>query len=241
MMKNSKRSNELELLDLGPSYYTQDEYEECLNQLDRIGRYLGGNQATLKTFHKLPEAHSILDVGCGGGHFTIELAKQFPKAQVVGIDISHEAIAFARKKQQDANVRNVLFEVPSSTELSYPPNSFDIVTATLVCHHLKDDQLIEFLKKSYQIAKKTVIINDLHRHWLAYLSFTLIAKPMFRNRLIFHDGLLSIKRAFKKEDWIEYLKAAEIPIEYCSITWHWAFRWVVRIDTSHKTAWFKNG
>lgn len=236
MIKSNKRSYEPELLDLGPSHYTQEEYKECLNQLDRIGRYLGGNQATLKTFCQLPEPRSILDVGCGGGHFTIELAKRFSKAQITGIDISHEAIAFARKKQQDAKVENVRFEVPSSAELSYPPNSYDIVTSTLVCHHLKDDQLIEFLKKSYQTATKTVIINDLHRHWLAYLSFALIAKPMFRNRLIFHDGLLSIKRAFKKEDWIEYLKAAEIPLEHCSITWHWAFRWVLRIDTSHKTA-----
>lgn len=234
MMKIKGRSYEPELLDLGPSYYTIEEYEDCLHQLDRIGRYLGGNKATLKNLHKLPKPNSILDVGCGGGYFTMELAKQFPKAQVVGIDISNEAITFARKKLQNANIGNVLFEVPSSHQLSYSPNSFDIVTSTLVCHHLKDDQLIEFLKKSYHIATKTIIINDLHRHWLAYLSFALIAKPVFCNRLIFHDGLLSIKRAFKKHDWIYYLKAAEIPIEHCSITWHWAFRWVLRIDTSHK-------
>lgn len=234
MMKIKERSYEPELLDLGPSYYTKEEYEDCLHQLDRIGRYLGGNKATLKILHKLPKPHSILDVGCGGGHFTIELAKQFPEAQVVGIDISNEAITFARKKLQNANIENILFEVPSSNQLLYSPNSFDIVTSTLVCHHLNDDQLIDFLKKSYHIASKTMIINDLHRHWLAYLSFALIAKPAFCNRLIFHDGLLSIKRAFKKQEWIDYLKAAEIPIEHCSITWHWAFRWVLRIDTSHK-------
>ncbi|MBA3956819.1 MAG: methyltransferase domain-containing protein [Parachlamydiaceae bacterium] len=233
-MIKRKRSYETELLDLGPSFYTNEEYEECLNQLDRIGRYLGGNKATLKTLHNLPKPHSILDVGCGGGHFTIELAKQFPDAQVVGIDISQEAITFARKKLQHANVGNVLFEVPPSNQLSYSPNSFDIVTSSLVCHHMDDDQLINFLKNSYQVAAKTIIINDLHRHWLAYLSFALIAKPVFCNRLIFHDGLLSIKRAFKKQDWIHYLKAAEIPLEYCTITWHWAFRWVLRIDTSHK-------
>jgi 2-polyprenyl-3-methyl-5-hydroxy-6-metoxy-1,4-benzoquinol methylase len=229
-----KRSYEPELLDLGPSYYTTEEYEECLHQLDRIGRYLGGNQASLKNLHQLPKLQSILDVGCGGGSFTMELAKQFSEAQILGIDISNEAISLARKKQQKANLANLRFEVPSSDQLSYAPNSFDLVTSTLMCHHLNDDQLIEFLKKSYQIAAEGVIINDLHRHWLAYLSFALIAKPIFSNRLIFHDGLLSIKRAFKRQDWIHYLKAAEIPLEHCSITWYWAFRWVVRIDTSHK-------
>lgn len=98
---------------------------------------------------------------------------------------------------------------------------------------MNDDQLIEFLKKSYLVAKK-FIINDLHRHWLASLGFALVAKPFFDNRLIFHDGLLSIKRAFKRQDWIHYLKAAGIPLEQCSITWHWAFRWVLCINTSHK-------
>jgi 2-polyprenyl-3-methyl-5-hydroxy-6-metoxy-1,4-benzoquinol methylase len=228
------RCYEEELIDLGPSYYSEKEYDECLIQLGRIGRFLGGNQATLQAFRKFSPPSSILDVGCGGGDLAIELAKHFPKTDVLGIDISNEAIRYARNQIKNTTIKNVRFEVPASPELSYERNSFDVITCSLVCHHLKDDELIGFLKKSYQVAKKYVIINDLHRHWIAYLSFACIAKPFFRNRLIFHDGLLSIKRAFKKEDWIIYLKAAEIPLEHCSITWHWAFRWIVHIDTSHK-------
>jgi 2-polyprenyl-3-methyl-5-hydroxy-6-metoxy-1,4-benzoquinol methylase len=232
-MKNTKRSFNQELLDLGPSYYTQEEYEDCLKQLSRIGRFLGGNKATLQTFSKLPKPHTILEVGCGGGEFALQLAKQFPQAHVVGIDISSDAIAFAKKRLQETSLKNVRFDVSSST-LPFPPNSFDVVTSTLVCHHLTDEQLIEFLKNSYQIAKIGMIINDLHRHWLASWGFALIARIFFRNRLIMHDGLLSIKRAFKRQDWIDYLQAAEIPLEHCSITWHWAFRWVISIDTTSK-------
>ena|ERR1700722_19706173 len=231
-MTNSKRSDEQELLDLGPASYTQEEYEECLNQLGRIGRFLGGDRATLPLFYKLPKPRTILDVGCGGGQFAIQLAEQFPQAQVMGIDISSQAIEFAKKRLKETFVKNVKFDLSSSSQLPFLPNSFDVVTSTLVCHHLKDDQLIDFLKHSYQIAKRSVIINDLHRHWLAYSGFALIARIFFRNRLICHDGLLSIKRAFKREEWMEYLRAAEIPLERCSITWHWAFRWVLYIDKS---------
>ena len=118
-------------------------------------------------------------------------------------------------------------------ENGYVRKSFDIVTSTLMCHHLNDDALIDFLKRSYLIAKKGVIINDLHRNFLARVAFGTVAPFLFRNRIVFHDGLLSIKRAFTKKDWIAYLKAAEIPAEKYSISWHWAFRWIVFIDTSH--------
>jgi 2-polyprenyl-3-methyl-5-hydroxy-6-metoxy-1,4-benzoquinol methylase len=233
-MKNCHRSYEPELIDLGPSHYSEEEYRECLHQLKRIGRILGGDQATLRTFRKLPTPRTILDVGCGGGHFTLELARQYPAAHVVGVDISPQAIDFAQARLQEAALNNVEFSLAPTETLSYPPNSFDYVTTTLVCHHLNDEALINFLKRAYQVAAKSVILNDLHRHWLAYSSFALIAKPLFRNRLITNDGLLSIKRGFKKQDWIRYLKAAEIPIEDCSITWHWAFRWVVCIHTTSK-------
>lgn len=234
-MKNNQRSCQQELLDLGPSYYTKKEYDDCLIQLARIGRFLGGNKATLQTFYKNPKPHTILDVGCGGGQFAIQLAKEFPNAQIVGIDISAEAIEFAKKQLPETLTQRVKFEVSSTTKLPFPPDSFDVVTSTLVCHHLTDDQLIKFLKNSYQIANHSIIINDLHRHWLAYSGFALIAKMFFRNRLIYYDGLLSIKRSFKKQEWIDYLITAEIPLERCSICWHWAFRWVLSIDTSAKS------
>jgi len=233
-MKTSKRSYQPELLDLGSSFYSPKEYGDCLHQLGRIGRFLGGDRASVKTFSKVPKPQSILDVGCGGGQFTIQLARQFPKAQILGIDISQKAIQFAKKRKKEAKVKNAKFEVPSSTTLSYPSNSFDVVTATLVCHHMNDTDLIDFLKKSYQVANKRVIINDLHRHWVPYVGFALIAKLFFPNRLIYHDGLLSIKKAFKRNEWIDYLQAADIPLEHCSITRHWGFRWIINIDTSFK-------
>ncbi|KAF3362721.1 Uncharacterized protein PHSC3_000708 [Chlamydiales bacterium STE3] len=230
-----KRSYEKELIDLGPSHYSKEEYEECLTQLARIGRFLGGDRATLQSFKNLRNPQSILDVGCGGGHFTAELARRYPNASLLGIDLSAEAIAYAQKQHGNAKLNNLQFVATTSPQLTYETNQFDVVTTTLVCHHMTDQQLITFLKEAYRVAKHSVIINDLHRHWLAYFSFACIAKPFFPNRLIFQDGLLSIKRGFKKKEWVDYLHAAEIPLKHCHLTWHWAFRWILKIDTSYKT------
>jgi 2-polyprenyl-3-methyl-5-hydroxy-6-metoxy-1,4-benzoquinol methylase len=229
----NKRSSRLELIDLGADHYTDTEYAGFILQLERIGRFLGGDKASFKTFNKLPFApKSILDIGCGGGQFTIKLAKKYPLAQVVGIDTNPKAIEIAKMylNKEKPSLNNVEFIVPSSIHLNYPTDHFDIVTSTLVCHHLTDDQLIEFFKEACRVAKRTVIMNDLHRHSLARASFAIAAPLFFRNRLIWHDGLLSIQRAFKKKDWCELLEAAGISLKRCSISWHWAFRWMVKIN-----------
>lgn len=226
-MKN--RSMELELLDLGPSHYSAEEYLDCMIQLDRIGRYLGGDRGTLKAISKVKNPQSILDIGCGGGLFTIRLANKYPNADVVGCDISPQAIDYANKAVLVSKTRNIHFEI-HTPELNYPNRSFDIVTSTLVCHHLRDVQLIDFLKRAYTIAKKRVIINDLHRHPLAYFGFKALSPLFFRNRLVQNDGPLSIKRSFRKKEWEYFLNAAGIALDKCHIQWHWAFRWIISIN-----------
>lgn len=221
----SDRSYDPELLDLGPAHYTPDEYRDCLRQLDRIGRYLGGNRATFQTLDRLPNRpQSILDVGCGSGQFTRCLAERYSGARVEGIDISTEAIAIAQAAS--ANVRFY------TSYLQDVPNQYDVVTATLVTHHLGDQELIAFLRQACEKAKQAVVINDLHRHVLALCSFKLISPLLFPNRLIQHDGALSIRRAFTRADWWRYLDAAGIKRGACRVSWHWAFRWMVTIDTS---------
>lgn len=217
----STRSEAKEWMDLG--CYSEKEYRQCLYQLDRIGRYLGGDRATLSAFDQLKRPpQSILDVGCGGGLFTRRLAKKYPKAKVVGIDISKEAIEFANQFK----CSNLEFAV---AELNYPAKSFDIITSTLVCHHMTDEGIVLFLKKAYQVARQGIILNDLHRHSLAKFGYSIAAPFLFLNRMVLHDGLISIERGFLRQEWISYMKLAEIPFDQITINWNWAFRWIIRV------------
>lgn len=207
------RSHKKELLDL--KEYTPKEYEKCLKYLGRIGRLLGAQKATLAEIKKYDSPHfSILDVGCGGGDFAATLAKTFPNAKVVGTDIDEDAIAYAKKKW--AAIPNLSF---LQKNIFDETKTFTVVTMTLVCHHLTDDELKPFLQKAKSIAERAVIINDLERSWIAYLLFALITPLLFPSRLIFHDGLLSIRRSFKKKDWNDG-KAKKV----------WPFRWLVTLS-----------
>lgn len=223
-MWQNKRSNEKELLDLGPSYYTALEYDDCLKKLERINSLLGGFRAMKKAVMGLMPC-SILDIGCGGGSLCQQFAKWFEKADIVGIDINPQAIEYAKAHLPESLKKRVLFKLSSH----FSPASFDVVTSVLLTHHLSDDELIDFLKTSFNLSKKALIINDLQRHILAYISFSVIAPFLFRNRLIWNDGRLSIKRGFRKKEWLFLLEKAGFNKDQYTIRWNWAFRWTIII------------
>ncbi len=222
------RSREPELIDLGREYYTQKEYNNCLYQLGRIGKYFGANNAMLKIFRRLQyEISNILDVGCGGGFFANQLAINFKNSKVTGIDINPDAIEYAKKINK---LNNLKFELKTTPELNELPKSYDIVTATLVCHHLSDQEIVDFLKRAKLVARKNIIINDLQRSKLSYIGALILMPLFFNNRLIKNDSLLSIKKSFTYSDWIYYLYNAGFKTEDYIIKWYWPFRWIVKVD-----------
>ncbi len=77
----------------------------------------------------------IVDVACGAGWSTIEMARAFPKALVVGFDVDDASIADARRNAAIAGVGDrVAFEVHDGAAL--PDGSFDLVTVFEAVHDL---------------------------------------------------------------------------------------------------------
>ncbi len=227
------RSKELEIMDLGPAHYTMDEYYDCLRKLGILGNLLGSDRATIRAMKALhPTPQSFLDVGCGGGSFACKIARTFNHAQVCGIDIDTCAIQYAQNilDTKNSSLRDrVRFVHRSKPELSEPEKSFDVVTATLVCHHLSDDQLIDFFIRAGKVARQAIVINDLHRHPLAIFAYKLIT-PFLRNRLCVFDGLCSIRRAFTRSELEQYLHAAGYTKAQYVISWRPLFRWIIVVN-----------
>jgi 2-polyprenyl-3-methyl-5-hydroxy-6-metoxy-1,4-benzoquinol methylase len=218
------RSQKSEYMDLGPTHYTLEEYHGCLKQLGKIGRLLGGDKITLQAFKAHTQnPQTILDVGSGGGELTARLARAYPQARVVGIDLNPEAVAFARQ-EHCAHLPNLSFELSNWTQLC---GDYDVITSTFVCHHMPDANLVAFLQWAGRKARKAVIINDLHRHPLAIASFALVAPLLFPNRIILHDGIVSIQRAFVKKDWDHYLSQSGLQRDQWKVVRKMGFRWLV--------------
>lgn len=78
---------------------------------------------------------SLLDVGCGPGTITADLAQRVAPGPVTGVDAAAEIIDQARAANQLDNLR---FTVDDGYHLSFPDDSFDIVHAHQVLQHLSD-------------------------------------------------------------------------------------------------------
>jgi hypothetical protein len=89
---------------------------------------------------------------------------------------------------------------------------------------MTDEQLRDFIRFMEKQATRGWLINDLHRHTLAYHSFPWLAWLIGAHRIVREDGRLSIARAFRPAEWREILAAAGLPDGAARIVRRFPFR-----------------
>lgn len=75
--------------------------------------------------------HNILDIATGTGDVAFALAKQYPEAQIFGLDLSEGMLAIARKKQDElpeGKKSRIVFSQGDSLDMTFPDDTFDLVT-----------------------------------------------------------------------------------------------------------------
>jgi SAM-dependent methyltransferase len=117
-----------------PDTYSHGHHESVL----RSHRWrTAANSAAYLLAHLRP-GMAVLDVGCGPGTITLDLARAVDPGLVLGIDAAAEVLAQAEAARVDAGVANCRFEEASVYALPYGGGSFDVVHAHQVLQHLTD-------------------------------------------------------------------------------------------------------
>jgi ubiquinone/menaquinone biosynthesis C-methylase UbiE len=93
------------------------------------------NSASFLLSHLAP-GMSLLDVGCGPGTITADLAGRLGEGTVVGIDLAEEVIELARERNPTPSGADLSFRVGDVYELEYADETFDVVYAHQVLQHL---------------------------------------------------------------------------------------------------------
>lgn len=94
----------------------------------------------------------ILDIGCGTGTFAVQIKKERPDLEVVGLDPDPKALARAKRKTQDASVA-VQFDKGFSDELPYKSASINHVFSSFMFHHLPSDVKLGTLREVRRVLK----------------------------------------------------------------------------------------
>ena len=93
----------------------------------------------------------VLDVGCGSGNITIDVARAVAPGEVVGVDVMEDRIDRAIRLASNRVVKNVSFKLSDAHTLRFPDNTFDIVYSHTVLHSLIDP--IRALSEQRRVAK----------------------------------------------------------------------------------------
>jgi len=122
----------------------------------------------------IPNAENLLDIGCGGGNYSLMMLTKIPNLNCTLVDLSLPMLdkAFERVSQKTNN--NVTILQGDIREVGLNENHYDIILAGAVLHHLRDDndwettfeKLFKLLKPggclmiSDLITQDTELLND---------------------------------------------------------------------------------
>jgi 2-polyprenyl-3-methyl-5-hydroxy-6-metoxy-1,4-benzoquinol methylase len=81
---------------------------------------------------------AILDLGCGPGTLTLDLARQVPLGHVLGVDLAESQLSVARDAAVAAGIGNVEFRVGEAGRLGLDANRFDLLFSHALFEHLSE-------------------------------------------------------------------------------------------------------
>jgi ubiquinone/menaquinone biosynthesis C-methylase UbiE len=139
----------------GPSYFIDAENAAEMARLtnqDRImTRAMGG---LISERSDLSIVHDVLDIACGPGGWSIDMANAFPDKQVTGVDISQLMIEYAKYQASVQGVHNVSFSVKNILKpLGFPDSSFDLVNARLISGFMPQRLWPVFMRECLRITR----------------------------------------------------------------------------------------
>lgn len=198
-----RRVTSVELLDQG--LISREELEGNFRDMWTINRYLGGVAANRRLLDRFFERVSgrrhlrVLDVGAGDGRMAAwlrrELNRQGVTAEIVVLDrrLTHLLSNGTAPEGLHPVVADAL-------ELPFAEGSFDLAISNLLFHHFSGAQALAILRNLATVARGAVLINDLERHWLAYLFARFVLWLFSRSRTSRLDGAASVRQAYTRPE-----------------------------------------
>ncbi len=209
----------------------------ALVELELINRFLGGHSSSTRALEQLVTSDGgraapgigpvrVLDVGSGGSDVALAFL-DWARARrvdlhVVAVDFNQQACDYVTRKTAARTgvsaVRADAFSMP------FADASFDYVHCSLFLHHFEGPEATRLLRALFALSRRGLIVNDLHRHPIAYWAVKWGSALLSRSYMVRHDGPVSVRRGFSRRELIELARSSGF--RWSVLRWRWAFRYV---------------
>jgi ubiquinone/menaquinone biosynthesis C-methylase UbiE len=93
----------------------------------------------------------ILDLGCGLGHNTVPLARAFPGAEVIALDLAAPMLRYGHARATGMGVHNITFMQGNVEALPFAAASFDFIYSTMFLHETSYSALRAILREAHRL------------------------------------------------------------------------------------------
>jgi len=225
-----KRSLRLERIDTGD--YTPEEYDRFLHDIRLVNRFAGDSRALKNSLLREIESEnqrefSVLDVGAGSGELLRTIAvfarKTNRKANLCGLELNaRSAKAILEESENFGEIKSVR---SNALGLPFCDDSFDYAICSLFTHHFSDENIVKILSEMSRVARRKILVIDLHRHEMAHFLYQIFCAAFRISRLVIEDGSLSILRSVTTDE-LKIL-GEKAGLKNVSVERHFPFRLVL--------------
>src|SRR5438874_7341375 len=135
----------------------------------------------------------LIELGCGPGFYSCNLAARFPEISVIGIDRSPSQLSWARQKRTALGLGNCRFQSDNVLELSHADDSFDELIASRLFTVLPNRR--RAVAEMYRVLQPGGRCFIAEPRWAFWASIPLLMMRLLAGLTHFHNGYREPSRA----------------------------------------------
>jgi ubiquinone/menaquinone biosynthesis C-methylase UbiE len=194
-----------------------------LDDIARINRLTGATRRLIQLLEQQfspSDSFTFLDIGAASGDLAKAVIRNFPNARITCLDLKHRNLKLA----PHARVQADAFLLP------FAESVFDVVHCSLFLHHFTETQTEDLIANMHRVARRVVLIQDLHRHWISYYFLPWTQWLLGWNWITVEDGQKSVAAGWKRSELKAILESLDL-LPRSSLSWHFpSFRYFIAIE-----------
>jgi demethylmenaquinone methyltransferase/2-methoxy-6-polyprenyl-1,4-benzoquinol methylase len=174
---------------------------------------------------KIPNCNSVLDLACGTGILTFQIAEKLPDAKITGVDITDGYLEIARKKLKPSQKISFVHQDAEKIDLG---QKFDCITSSYIPKYCNAEILIKACLNHLNVGGKIIlhdftypenkIVRSLWNLYFVVLHAIGYLLPDWKD--VFVELPKLIRETRWLDDYKDTMKKCGLQVDAQSLTWH---------------------